>query len=397
MHTITQAIPAKGLNSAFITMFLLANIMPALAMYGTAPILPLLDAYFSHLSMAAGLSRATLTAGAIGIVVGAPLTSYADAWIGRRTLLVLSAGLFTVAGVTGYFVDSLPIIVGSRFFVGVTAALVTTMAVTIVGESYDDVGRNRWMGFMVGAGTFLTMIMFPLVGALGDIGWHYAFLIHLIGLPITLLAWWGYRQSKSGASHPRSAPTRVYFDLIVLGLCIGIAINPQAIYAPFRLKAIGLHSATTIGFAMMTVPLFAAITSPFYGRLRRRASVSLVFTLGFAGLGCGLALFVAATGLATALCGYALFGAALGCVAPNMYVMGSSSGGSGHHGAALGQILAGFYSSSLIAQAFIEPWIGNQPTRALIGLAGFCILLSALSLFFRARSPSPPTASQANV
>jgi MFS family permease len=241
------------------------------------------------------------------------------------------------------------------------------------------------------------MAMFPLVGVLGDFGWHDAFLIHLIGLPITILAWWTYPHSTPGVSRRISPAPPVHLDLIVLGLCIGIAINPQSIYAPFKLEAIGLHSATKIGFAMMTVPFFASITSPFYVRIRRRASVSVVFTLGFAGLGLGLALFVAGTGLAAALCGYALFGAALGFVAPNMYVVGSRFSGSSHHSAALGQILAGFYSSSLIAQIAIEPWFGTRPIHALAALAGFCILLSVLSLFFRTRSPSPPTAREANV
>jgi MFS family permease len=386
MNTTIQAIPPKSLSPAFIALFFLANIMPALAVYGTAPILPLLEAHFAHHGMAASLSRATITVGSIGIVIGAPLTSYAARWFGRKALLVGAGALFTVAGLTGYFVDSLIIIVCSRFFVGVTAALVTTLAVTIVGEESDDAARNRWMGFMIGAGTFLTMLMFLLVGMLGDVGWQQAFLVHLVGIPITLLAWFGYRQTDYGASKTSATSAPVRFDLIALGLCIGVAINAQSIYAPFKLEEIGLQSATKIGLAMMVVPFMAAITSPFYGQLRRRASASLVFALGFAGFGCGLALFAAAPTLGVALCGYALFGGALGFVAPNMYVVGSGSDGSNHGGAALGQTLAGFYASSLVAQVLIEPLIGGRPALALLGLAGFCGVFSITSLIITARS-----------
>lgn len=382
--------PSPGLNPAFITLFLLSTGMTTLAVAGTAPILPMLQAHFADLEMAASLSRATLTAGSIGIVVGAPLTAFAATVFGRKPLLLGASCLFTLAGIAGYFLDDLKLIVATRFVVGVTSALVTTLTVTIVAEALDDVGRNRWMGLMVAVGTFLAMALLPLAGVLGDIGWRECFLLHLLGAPIAVLAALGYRPSAPRPETPGVARTRMPLrvDLIALGLCAGIAINAQSLYAPFKLDAIGVRSAALIGLSMMPLTLMAALVSPFFGRLRKSASAPSVFGLGFAGLACGLSTFVFAPNLTLALCGYGLFGAAMGLVVSNLYAVGSHSDNPDHRGAALGQTLAAYYAASLVAQLLLEPLSDGQPLRALMWLSGFCGVMCVTWLILAARASS---------
>jgi MFS family permease len=384
------ATPLKGLSPAFITLFLLATGMTTLSVAGTAPILPMLQAFFADVDNAATLSRATMTVGSIGIVVGAPLTAFAAGLFGRKALLIGAACLFTLAGSCGYFVDSLAVIVASRFVVGMTAALLTTLTVTIVAEAYDEVGRNRWMGVMVGTGTFLAMVLLPLAGALGDLGWRQCFLLHLIGVPVAVLAWLGYRETAPAADAVASVSARapIRFDLIALGLCAGTAINAQSIYAPFKLDSIGVHSATLIGLSMMPLTLLAAIVSPFYGKLRTFASAAWVFAVGFAGLACGLTVFVLAANLPLALCGYALFGAGMGLVIANLYAVGAQSDNPDHRGSGLGQALAAYYAAPLVTQVLLEPLTDGQPIRALAWLASFCALMCVSWLAFSVRSYS---------
>jgi MFS family permease len=260
------------------TLFLAATGMTTLAVAGTAPILPLLQAHFSYVGNAALLSRATITIGCIGIVVGAPLTAFAAARLGRKPLLVGSALVFTIAGCCGFVVDNLYVIVASRFLVGATSALVTTLTATIVAESYDEAGRNRWMGIMVGVGTLFAMALLPLAGVLGDMDWRECFLLHLIGAPVVILAWLGYQSPntiRTAARTNAGGRASIRLDLIALGLCAGIAINAQSVYAPFKLYAMGVRSAALIGVSLMPLTLFAAFTSPFYGKLRTRASAAL--------------------------------------------------------------------------------------------------------------------------
>jgi hypothetical protein len=258
MSTPITATPSQGLSPAFIALFLLATGMTTLAIAGTAPILPLLQAHFSHVATAESLSRATATIGSIGIVVGAP---------------------------------------------------------------------------------------------------------------IAVLAWLGYHEPARRVGEPAAAALRmpIRFDLIALGLCAGTVINVQAIYAPFKLNAIGVHSAAVIGLSMMPLTLLAAIISPFYGTLRKHALAPMVFALGYGGLGCGLLVFVLAPNLALALSGYALFGAALG------------------------QTLAAFYAAPLVAQLFLEFLVNGQPIRALIWLAGFSGLMCVTWLGLTVRSRLQPT------
>jgi MFS family permease len=364
------------------TLFLAATGMTTLAVAGTAPILPLLQAHFSYVGNAALLSRATITIGCIGIVVGAPLTAFAAARLGRKPLLVGSALVFTIAGCCGFVVDNLYVIVASRFLVGATSALVTTLTATIVAESYDEAGRNRWMGIMVGVGTLFAMALLPLAGVLGDMDWRECFLLHLIGAPVMILAWLGYQSPdtiRTAARTNAGGRASIRLDLIALGLCAGIAINAQSVYAPFKLYAMGVRSAALIGVSLMPLTLFAAFTSPFYGKLRTRASAALAFGLGFGGLALGLAIFIYAPTWTVALCGYALFGAALGITLSNLYAVASEALDPDHRGAFLGQALAAYYAAPLLAQMVLEPLIGGRPVLALIWLTSFCCLISIAS------------------
>jgi MFS family permease len=389
MATSSDTKPTQGLSTAFIALFLISTGMTTLAVAGTGPILPLLQAHFADTAMAASLSRATLTVGSIGVVVGSPLAPLAAAWLGRQRLLILTACVFTLAGACGYLVDDLMIIVGSRFIVGVCAAVVGTVTVTIVAEACDEVARNRWMGLMVGFGTFLAMVLLPLSGVLGDLDWRASFLLHLLGVPVAVLAWLGYPKhllaAKPAAGTRARLPLRL--DLIALGMSVGTAINVQPIYAPFKLAAIGVHSAAVIGLCLMPFTLAAAIVSPFFGRVRGVMSASRVFGFGFGILATGLLAFALSPSLPFALSAYGLFGAAMGLVIANLYAVASEASDSASRSSALGQALAGYYAAPLMAQVVLEIVAGGQPTHALMWLAGFCALMCAawLTSLFRLR------------
>jgi MFS family permease len=125
--------------------------------------------------------------------------------------------------------------------------------------------------------------------------------------------------------------------------------------------------------------------------LRKSASASLVFGLGFAGLACGLATFVLAPTWTIALCGYGLFGGAMGLVVANMYAVGSHAANPDHRGAALGQTLAAYYAAPLVAQLLLEPLSGGRPIQALMWLAGFSAVMCVtwLTLTARSRADTP--------
>jgi MFS family permease len=387
----TSATP--GLSRAFLALFLLSTGLTTLAVAGTTPILTLLQAHFAANSAAAMLSRATVTIGQIGVVVGAPLTLLVASRFGRKPVLVGSTLVFALAGCFGYFVDNLLVIVASRFFVGVSSALATTLTAAIVAESYDDDGRNRWMGIMVSVGTFLAMILLPLAGVLGDIGWRQCFLLHLVGIPLALLALMGYRGSGApampGASTERERMP-ISPGLIALGICAGIAVNAQSMYVPFKLDMIGVRSAAQIGVTLMTVTCLAAVASPFYGKLRSHVSATVVFGIGFGALAGGLAIFAQASSWVVALSGYALFGIAMGITLPNLYAVGSQASNPLHRGALLGQTLAGYYVASLLTQLVLEPLIGGRPDRALMWLTGFSAVACFLSFAAVLRTGSRP-------
>jgi len=181
-------------------------------------------------------------------------------------------------------------------------------------------------------------------------------------------------------------------DRIALGLSVGAIINVQPVYAPFKLAAIGVHSAAVIGFCMMSFTVMGAISSPFYGRLRGFASAAIVFGVGFAVLAAGLAAFVFAPNVTVALLGYSLFGVAMGLVMANLYAVAADSNDPEQRGSDLGQALAGYFSAPLVVQLLLDIVAAGQPIRALMWLTSFCGVMSVawLASGFRTRQSSGP-------
>lgn len=127
----------------------------------------------------------------------------ADRFGGRRVILVCVT-IFTIFGSAGFLATSFPMLLGLRMLQGVGTSGIVGVAVTLIGELFeDDRERLRVLGTNL-ALMYLTQLVVPVLsGTVAAGGAFRPFLLYLVGAPIVI---WASRlavgQPKGAASSP---------------------------------------------------------------------------------------------------------------------------------------------------------------------------------------------------
>ena len=127
----------------------------------------------------------------------------ADRFGGRRVILVCVT-IFTIFGSAGFLATSFPMLLGLRMLQGVGTSGIVGVAVTLIGELFeDDRERLRVLGTNL-ALMYLTQLVVPVLSGIVAVGGAFRpFLLYLVGVPIAI---WAYRlavgQPKGAASSP---------------------------------------------------------------------------------------------------------------------------------------------------------------------------------------------------
>ncbi len=103
---------------------------------------------------------------------------------GPKVLLVCGLVVFGLSGGACFFVSDFSFLVALRFVQGIGAASLGVLSVILISGLYEGRVRVQAMGYNA-AVLALGTTFFPLVGgALGEMGWHYPFLLSFLALPL---------------------------------------------------------------------------------------------------------------------------------------------------------------------------------------------------------------------
>ena len=120
---------------------LLASTLTVMAGATIAPGLPAMKAAFAAEENADFLVRLVLTLPALFIVLGAPLAGFLIDRFGRKRLLLFSAILYAAAGSSGFFLNSLMLILIGRALLGFAVAGIMTSVTTLIADYFTGVAR----------------------------------------------------------------------------------------------------------------------------------------------------------------------------------------------------------------------------------------------------------------
>jgi ACDE family multidrug resistance protein len=288
------------------------------------PVLPQLKQVFGVSDAAVGLVIPAFT---LPGVVLTPFVGIAADRFGRRRTLVPLLVLFGVAGAAIAFAPNFSAVLALRFLQGVGGSALVMLAITLIGDYYDDPRRSAAIGINGGA-IGSSGAIFPLVGGvLVAIRWQAPFLFFAVAVLVGFYAL--FVLDEPTIDEQQSSRQYLYRMREVLSYPRAIAVHCTVFMhffvfygvlttVPLVLAdAYGLSSGR-IGLFLAALSVASAAVNTQYGSLSVRYSPLTLVALGFVWYGVsliGLSIQPSPVFVVACLLG---FGTGVGLITPSL-------------------------------------------------------------------------------
>jgi len=307
-----------------------------------APALPLISQAFPEASDAAISLIVTLPALAIAIT-GIFLGMLSDR-IGKIRVLAASVAIFTIAGTSGFYLNSVPAILVGRFILGIGIAGIICTTSSLIVSYYEGITRARVLGYQAAAMGLGVVILEVAGGLLAGISWRAAFLIYLLGIFIfagilstmkeparinTRSEVAADRETKTASDKTAKAPEETFpvsplllaYITLFMGNLLFFLMPTKFPYLIAHMDAarvMGENAALTAGIFLGIGGMASAILGIFYGRIAWRFHRYTILTMTLFSFGIGLCALGFATSLVTVAFGVIMVGIGEGLLMPTI-------------------------------------------------------------------------------
>ena len=315
-------------------------------------------------------------------VTGFAVGMIADRFGKVRTLCV-SLAVFAGAGMSGYVIDDLPLLLVSRFFVGVGIAGLTSCITALLSEYYHGTARVKVLSYQSAAMGIGVLVLETGGGALAGYGWHSPFLIYGLGFVILALVIVSLREPKPmELSAARPADGRTGDRSVILYCYVGIFCTMLFSFTlPTRLPT---YMAEVLGEASLMSGIVLGIhgtvqacVTLMHRRIADHVDRFAIIPLGLCLIAVSLAMFALPAGLAVTIVNACIMGVGIGLISPTVVNLLAEQVTSDTSGKVmggystllnLGQFICTFAVAGLL---LIEP--GVAQTFPVMGLFAFAV------------------------
>jgi MFS transporter, YNFM family, putative membrane transport protein len=298
----------------------LAGFCSFLNLYDTQPILPLLASVFHASHVAVTL---TITLGTFGVAIAAPLVGQAADRIGRKRVIVWSAGILGLTTLFAATATSLNWLIFWRFLEGLATPGVFAITVAYISDEWPADRAAAAVGaYMSGTimGGFIGRVMAGFIAQY--LGWRWIFI--LLGTLVTAIAVVLARTLPAETRFERSAHGGKFIQPMlshlrnprllatyVAGFCVLFILVALFTYVTFYLAAPPFRWSPGLLGSVFCVYLAGAAVTPLAGRgidrFGHRAAIPGASATGAAGALICLVPHVWAIMAGLALCSCAVF------------------------------------------------------------------------------------------
>lgn len=341
----------------------------------------------------------TISAYALGVVVGAPVLSVLTARLDRRRLLVALMALFTAGHVFAVLSGGLEWLVVSRFLAGLPHGVFFGVGAVVGSSVAGPENRGRAISLMMAGLTVANVVGVPLATLIGhSLGWRAAYaLIGALGLVTMALVW--RLVPSGGGTGPGEGGARSLLNRPLWAAFVGIGVGFGGVFAvyayvsPILTRVSGLPESR-VPLVMALFGLGMTAGTLLGGRMADRHVIGAVYR-GFVATMVVLALFgvlgsvpVAAIMLVVALgVTSQIMGVALQARLMDLSPSAPSLGAALSHSA----LNAGNANGALLGGLAIDLW-GYRSTAwvgVVLAVVGMLVLVLAPSRTVQAASREP--------
>lgn len=272
---------------------MLTAVMPTMAIIALVPVLPLLMREFAGVPGAAVLVPMALTIPALCVALFSPVAGWLSDKVGRKRLLIAALVGYAGFGLLPLLLDDLRAILAARVALGVTEAIIMTVATALVGDYFTGERREKWVSIQIATASVSAIVLIAAGGALGEaLGSRGPFWLYLLALPVALAAAIIlFEPAKTAATAPAAAGKAQGIALLVaITFGIGMLFYTLIVQLGPVIEATGVTSPATIGLAGAAANLGVMAGSMLFGRLKGWSGETLLsiglplVALGYVGI-----------------------------------------------------------------------------------------------------------------
>lgn len=274
---------------------MLTAVMPTMAIIALVPVLPLLLREFAGVPGAAVLVPMALTIPALCVALFSPVAGWLSDKLGRKRLLIAALVGYAGFGLLPLLLDDLRMILAARVALGVTEAIIMTVATALVGDYFTGERRERWVSIQIATASVSAIVLIAAGGALGEaLGSRGPFWLYLLALPVAAAAVMILFEPEKVATAPSAAAAgkaQGIALLVAITFGIGMLFYTLIVQLGPVIEATGVTSPATIGLAGAAANLGVMAGSMLFGRLKGWSGETLLsiglplVALGYVGVG----------------------------------------------------------------------------------------------------------------
>ena len=244
--------------------------------------LPHLKDYFVDEQNIEFLARLMITIPSLAIAFLAPFLGHLIYKVGKQKSVIFALSLFAITGSSGLYLETMNQLLISRFFLGISIAILMIVSTSLVGDYFKGERRHKFMGIQ---GAFISLggVFFVIGGGvLSDIFWRYSFSIYLIGFILIPLVYM-YLKDKviehENIDEDENINTNLYIIYFLAAIfMIVFYILPTQI--PFLIINHFGATGTMTGSIIATAFISNAIGAITFRKLKQKYSFPQMYMIG---------------------------------------------------------------------------------------------------------------------
>lgn len=329
------------------------------------PALTTIAEHFKDTENIVFLSKLIIAIPPIFIAIFSPIAGTLFEKFGRKKILILSSILYGIAGSSGFFADSIYLILAGRALLGVSIAGLMTGFMIIIGDLFPDkLQMNKFIGLQ-GALMSFGGVFYLLIGqGMVNVSWNLPFLAYLFSILIAIGLLLFLQETKSNTPAPfdeqvykenifKNKFAKIHFTAV--GLMITYLMVPTQI--PFILSEISGTTNPNVGIFISIWILFSSITSIFYSKIRLKFNYNQAYSISFVLWSFGYFLIFFANNYVFVILGLIFSGIGNGLAIPNVKAQMLDFAGINQRTKQSGLLSMSLYIGQFLSPILVEPFI----------------------------------------
>ncbi len=393
MLKIEQEFSEKKAGIPQALIIIMINMLPMMAIITLVPIVPAIISNFKDIPNIQVLAPMSLAAPGLCVALLSPYAGYLTDKIGRRKLLLIFTLLYGIGGVLPFFIQSFPLLLASRFILGIGEAFILTIGSALWGDYYDEASRKKWIVAQSITGTFLAALLLSLSGYLANYGWNYPFLVYSIAFIIFITSCiFIFEPQVVAKNELKNQATKAKLSLGLIGVLCGTTFVAAIIYFAYTLHfslvldTVGIKDNAKIGNFTAIASMGAPVGALLYRFVSQKsvaiqlALMGLFYSIGYIGTGYAQGeMWIVGAGFAAQM--------GVGLTFPVLMPWSLSKLPAEFRGRGMG-----FWTTSFFLGQFVSPLVlsgirnmAGGLLQAYIILGIFCLLTVLVNLFYSSK------------